>query len=189
MKDPVGVLEGFVQCVAPEIHGKAHLVLAGPGLHTVADDPESAEVFATVERAWRAVPEDVRRVLHLARLPMEDLDENAAIVNALQRHAAVIVQKSLREGFGLTVTEAMWKGRPVVASAVGGIEDQIQDGTDGLLLRSPADRAEFGAAVRRVLADDALARRLGEAARQHVLDKCLVLQGLRHWAELIELLA
>jgi trehalose synthase len=189
MKDPVGVLDGFVHCVAQVMPGKAHLVLAGPNLHTVADDPESAEVFGTVERAWRAVPEEQRRMVHLALLPMDDLDENAAIVNALQRHAAVIVQKSLREGFGLTVTEAMWKGRPVVASAVGGIEDQIRDGTDGLLLRSPADRAEFGAAVRRVLADDALARRLGDAARQHVLDDYLVIRGLWHWADVIELLA
>jgi trehalose synthase len=189
MKDPVGVLEGFVHCIAREMPRKAHLVLAGPNLHTVADDPESAEVFGTVERVWRAVPKELRCSVHLALLPMEDLDENAAIVNALQRHAAVIVQKSVREGFGLTVTEAMWKGRPVVASAVGGIEDQIRDGIDGLLLRFPADRAEFAAAVRRVLTDDALARRLGDAARLHVLDSFLVIQGLRRWADLIELLA
>ena len=76
--------------------------------------------------------------MHLAAIPMDDVDENAIIVNALQRHAAVVVQKSLVEGFGLTVTEAMWKGRPVVASKVGGIQDQITDGRDGLLVDDPA---------------------------------------------------
>ena len=69
-----------------------------------------------VRGAWHGLPETVRRRVHLASLPMADSDENAAIVNALQRHAAVVVQKSLAEGFGLTVAEAMWKVRPVVAS-------------------------------------------------------------------------
>ena len=78
---------------------------------------------------------------------MDDPEENAAIVNALQRHAAVVVQKSLAEGFGLTVAEAMWKGRPVVASAVGGIQDQIEDGVTGVLLDDPRDLAAFGAAL------------------------------------------
>ena len=70
---------------------------------------------------------------------MADPDESAAIVNAIQRHASVVVQKSLAEGFGLTVAEAMWKRRPVVASAVGGIVDQIEDGTHGLLVQDPTD--------------------------------------------------
>ena len=81
--------------------------------------------------------------MHLAAIAMDDVDENAIIVNALQRHAAVVVQKSLVEGFGLTVTEAMWKGRPVVASRVGGIQDQITDGRDGLLVDDPHDIEEF----------------------------------------------
>ena len=78
---------------------------------------------------------------------MDDIDENAIIVNALQRHATVVVQKSLVEGFGLTVTEAMWKSRPVLASAVGGIQDQIVDGTDGVLLPDPYDLPGFAAAT------------------------------------------
>ena len=80
------------------------------------------------EAAWRELPPRVRRRVHLALLPMDDADENAVIVNALQRRADVVVQKSLAEGFGLTVSEAMWKARPVVASDVGGIRDQIEDG-------------------------------------------------------------
>ena len=90
-------------------------MLAGPDVAAVADDPEGAEVLAEVEAAWQALPRTARRRVHLAMLPMEDADENAVIVNALQRRSDVVVQKSIAEGFGLTVAEAMWKGRPVVA--------------------------------------------------------------------------
>ena len=72
-------------------------------------------------------------------MPLDDVDENAIVINALQRHAFAVVQKSLVEGFGLTVTEAMWKGKAVVASKVGGIQDQIVDGVDGLLVEDPRD--------------------------------------------------
>ena len=99
------------------MHGpdEPHLVLAGPDVFAVADDPEGVEVLEETEAAWRELPPGVRRRVHLALLPMDDADENAVIVNALQRRADVVVQKSLAEGFGLTVSEAMWKARPVVA--------------------------------------------------------------------------
>jgi trehalose synthase len=188
MKDPRGVLEGFARGVAHELSGATHLVLAGPSLGSIADDPAGAEVFHEVERVWRALPEAVKRRVHLALLPMDDLEENAAIVNALQRHAAVVVQKSLQEGFGLTVTEAMWKRRPVVASAVGGICDQVRDGIDGILVRSPSDLDEFASALRRVLGDQALAKRLGAAAHQRVREHFLVESALDRWADLFEFL-
>jgi trehalose synthase len=162
------------------------LVLAGPTVHAVADDPEGAVVFNEVLDAWRALPHHQRRRVHLVNLPMADADENAAIVNALQRHAAVVVQKSLHEGFGLTVTEAMWKGRPVVASAVGGIQDQITDGVDGLLLRDPNDPDAFAAAVRRILEDPPFAARLGAAARESVRARFLGLETLVRYAELLD---
>ena len=121
LKDPVGVLSGFAGLLERgEQLGGANLVLAGPDVKAVADDPEGAAVLQEVVDAWRALPDPVRDRIHLASLPSRDVDENAVVVNALQRHAHVIVQKSLQEGFGLTVTEAMWKGRPVIASAVGG---------------------------------------------------------------------
>jgi trehalose synthase len=110
------------------------------------------------------------------------------MVNALQRHAAVIVQKSLREGFGLTVTEALWKRRPVVASAVGGIQDQIHDGVDGLLVHDPTDAHEFAQVLARVLTDDELARRLGDAGYERVRENYLSIASLEHWAELVRLL-
>src|SRR5262249_26074514 len=156
--DPLGVLEGFARLVEPEAPRGAELVLAGPSVLGVADDPEGPQVFRDVEQAWRGLHDALRGSIHLAQLPMQDSEENAAIVNALQRHAAVVVQKSLREGFGLTVTEALWKRRPVVASAIGGIQDQIRDGVDGLLVGDPTDLGSFASALRRVLADEALAR-------------------------------
>jgi trehalose synthase len=187
MKDPIGVLEGFARFLEPDAPHGAELVLAGPNVNAVADDPEGAKVFGELQRAWLALPTAARRAVHLAMLPMDDEEENAALVNALQRHAAVIVQKSLQEGFGLTVTEAMWKRRPVVASAVGGIQDQIRDGVDGLLLRDPTDLGEFAAALRRVLNDGALGQRLGDAGYRRVRDHYLSVSALEHWASLVRL--
>ena len=129
LKDPVGVLEGFAAAFGAEIPPDAHLLLVGPGVHAVADDPEAAGVYEEVRARWHHLPHAVRRHVHLCNLPTADDDENAVIVNALQRHAAVVVQKSLREGFGLTVTEAMWKARPIVASEVGGLMEQISTGS------------------------------------------------------------
>jgi trehalose synthase len=123
LKDPLGVIDAFVRHVAP--YTTAHLLYAGPEVAAVSDDPEGAQVLDGVRAHRRALPAEVRPRVHLAMLPLADPEENAAIVNALQRSATVVVQKSLAEGFGLTVAEAMWKGRPVVASAIGGIQDQI----------------------------------------------------------------
>jgi trehalose synthase len=116
---------------------------------------------------------------------MADVEENGAIVNALQRHATVIVQKSTHEGFGLTVTEAMWKGRPVLASAVGGIVDQITDGENGLLLRDPTDPAAFADALRRLIDDPELSRRLGNRARETVREEFLPVRHLLKYADLL----
>ena len=146
----------------------AHLVYAGPSVAAVADDPEGEQVLRGAQRLREELPEHARRRLHLACLPMDDPEENAIIVNALQRHARVVVQKSLAEGFGLTVAEAMWKARPVVASRIGGIQDQIVDGTSGVLLDDPADLAAYGAAVAGLLADAERAERIGDAARERV---------------------
>ena len=106
------------------------------------------------------------------------------VVNALQRHAAVVTQKSLAEGFGLTVTEAMWKRRPVVASRVGGIADQIVDGEQGLLVDDPADLDAFGRALRVLLEDHALAERLAGAGYQRVYDEYLGDRHLERYGEL-----
>ncbi len=119
---------------------------------------------------------------------MSDFEENAAIVNALQRHATIVVQKSLHEGFGLPVTEAMWKGRAVLASAVGGIQDQIEDGVQGLLLADATEVSTFADLLERLLHDAELRATLGKNARERVRDEFLgVYQLIRH-GRLIECL-
>jgi len=171
LKDPAGVISAFLASDAP---GEgAHLVLAGPAVDGVDDDPESGDVFDEVEEIWRRLPREARTRVHMARLPMDDVDENGVIVNALQRSADVVVQKSRAEGFGLTVAEAMWKDRPVVASRVGGIQDQIIDGENGILVDDPDDLDAFGRAISVLFADRELARRLGKAGRRRVCEKFL----------------
>jgi trehalose synthase len=186
LKDPKGVMEGFVDLLNERGADSAELLLCGPTLRAVADDPDGPRVFHDVETAWRRFPDDVRRRIHLASLPMQDVDENAILVNALQRHAFVVVQKSLQEGFGLTVTEPMWKARPVVASRTGGIPDQIVDGESGLLLDDPSDLASFGRLLGRVLEDRPLAERLGTGARERVREHFLGLRHLQQYAHLFE---
>jgi trehalose synthase len=165
LKDMAGVMRGFAEHVAPS--GSGWLVLVGPSVEGVTDDPEGAVVFAETLAAWKNLPSEQRSRVVLVTLPLTDVDDNAAMVNAVQRHARVIIQKSLVEGFGLTVAEGMWKGRPVVGSAVGGIQDQIAEGT-GILLPDPTDLAAMGRAVRMLLDDPELSARMGEAAREHV---------------------
>jgi trehalose synthase len=140
--------------------------------------------LAECRQAWEALDPAWQSRVSLVTVPMDDLDENAVIINAIQRHAAVVVQKSLAEGFGLTVAEAMWKARPVIASAVGGITDQIAPGT-GVLLSDPKDLAAFGQALTGLLADPNGAAAIGAAARQRVLDSFVGDRHLIRYADLI----
>jgi trehalose synthase len=168
LKDMGGVLDGFVEHVDPATG--AQLMLVGPNVTGVTDDPEGLAVYQQCERQWRQLPAEQRQRVHLVTLPTDDVDQNAAVVNALQRHAAVVTQKSLAEGFGLTVVEAMWKATPVVATAVGGIADQIVDGESGILIDDPADLGAFGAAVEKLLRDPSRAAAMGAAAQQRARD-------------------
>lgn len=167
LKDMLGVMQGFARTL-PKLQN-AHLLLAGPDVWGVTDDPEGIEVLSECISEWHQLPEAARDRIMLVCLPMDDIEENAAMVNALQRHATIVIQKSLQEGFGLTVTEAMWKERPVVASAVGGIQEQIINGEHGLLLEDPSDLNAFGDALQQLLADQLLARQLGRQARRRTL--------------------
>jgi trehalose synthase len=182
LKDPEGVLLGFAEHCASR---DAHLLLAGPATEGVADDPEGAEVLADVIALRERLAPGIRRRVHLACLPMEDTQENAAIVNAIQRHSTIVVQKSLAEGFGLTVAEAMWKSRPVLASRVGGIQEQITDGATGILIDDPTDLRAFGAALDRLLDDPQRAGELGRAAAERVRDRFLATRHLLQYADLL----
>ncbi len=182
LKDMAGAMTAFAEHVDPALG--AHLLLAGPVVAGVADDPEGGGVLRDCIDLWRRLPHHARSRVHLACMPMADPDEQSAIVNALQRHATVVVQKSLAEGFGLTVAEAMWKARPVIGSAVGGIVDQIRDGEDGLLLADPRDLAACGAAIERLLRDPLEAARLARNAHERVAEEFLGDHHLERYAAL-----
>jgi trehalose synthase len=184
LKDPLGVIKGFVEQVAPVTD--AHLVYAGPAVEAVADDPEGAEVLREAQDYFHRLEPETKERVHLACLPMDDLAENAAIVNALQRRADVVVQKSIAEGFGLTVSEGMWKARPVVASRIGGIQDQIVDGKSGILLDDPTDLRAYGEAVRQLLYEPERARSIGREAQERVRDEFLAVRSLMQYLNLIE---
>ena len=183
LKDMGGVLTGFSDHL-DQFPPDVHLMLVGPDVTGVSDDPEGAEVLAECEGLWATLPAERRSRVHLVCLPMDDIDENAHLVNALQRRAAIVVQKSLVEGFGLTVTEPMWKSKPVVASAIGGIQDQIVHGQSGLLLNDPQDLDTFAKLLQDVLTDEEYARMLGTGARSRVLDLYL---GDRHLTQYVDL--
>src|SRR5918992_2142381 len=184
LKDPLGVIKGFADDTA--VNTDAHLIVAGPAVERVADDPEGAEVLDEARVAWESLPSGPKERIHLAALPMDDGEENAAIVNALQRRALVIVQKSLAEGFGLTVTEGQWKAKPLVASRIGGIQDQGVDGVTGVLLDDPRDLATYGRAVTSLVQDPERARNMGEQAKERVRAEFL---GPRHLIQYVDLLA
>ena len=183
LKDMKGVLDGFAHFVNST--EQAHLALVGPVVSGVADDPEQIAVFEETAAAWRELPHAARCRIQLVCLPMDDIQENAAIVNALQRHAKVVIQKSLEEGFGLTVAEAMWKAAPMVCSAVGGIQDQIEDGVHGLLVQDPTNLAEFGAAVSRLLDDPLQAETMGKRAKERVRKNFLASRHLEQYGALL----
>jgi trehalose synthase len=162
LKDMHGVLDAFISSGTD-----GYLALVGPDPTAIPDDTEAAQWYARAVSAWRALPATRRRTVAIVCLPMDNLDENAVLVNAVQRAADVVLQKSLAEGFGLTVAEAMWKSRPVVASAVGGIRVQIDHGESGLLAQ-PGDPGDFAALMARAVADGTALRRMGERARARV---------------------
>ncbi|MDQ4109271.1 MAG: glycosyltransferase [Actinomycetota bacterium] len=185
LKDHVGVLHGFARHVRRDLD--AHLLLVGPATSSVADDPEGAEVLAENVAAWSRLPPRQRAAVHVLSLPVEDRLENAIVVNALQRQAEVVVQKSLAEGFGLTVAEAMWKRRPVVGSRVGGIQEQIVDGRSGLLVNA-VDRKALGQAVSSLIRDVGFAQAIGHAARARVRGRYLPPHFLGAHLELVQLI-
>jgi len=182
LKDPGGLLEIFERHLDDT---SLQLLLVGPDSAGVSDDPEGAAVYAEVAERWRAMSAGRRRRARLVSLPMDDLRENATMVNALQRRADLIVQKSLAEGFGLTVAEAMWKARPLVASRVGGIQDQVVDGETGTLVDDPRDLPAFARAIEAILRDPGRSARMGEAGRQRVRDNYLAVDRLREYVELV----
>jgi trehalose synthase len=166
LKDPVGVVRAYR---IVRRYFDCQLVLAGG---SATDDPEGVEVLKEVKRAAEGDP-DIK-ILELP--PWAPLE-----VNALQRASTIIIQKSLREGFGLTVSEALWKKKPVVASAVGGIPSQIIHKHTGLLAHSVEGTAYQ---VRFLLSHPEIAARLGEHGYAHVKENFLITQNLKRYLTL-----
>jgi trehalose synthase len=166
--DPLKDMPGVVRSVVG-LPSDVHVVLAGTDPADIPDDPEGRAVLAEVQALLAELSDLDRARVHLVNISLERPELNALLVNALQRRADVVLQKSLEEGFGLTVTEAMVKGRAVVASAVGGLRHQVVDGHSGLLV-DPTDIEGVRAALMRLLDDPELRRDLGERARSRALE-------------------
>lgn len=179
LKDHAGVMQGFLSRTLSQVD--AELALVGPHVGAVADDPEGAAQLEALTSAHAALPDDQRQRVHIISLPTTDVEENAAVVNALQRYATVVVQKSLEEGFGLTVTEALYKARPVIASRVGGICDQIQHDKTGVLLDDPQDLEVFGDELARLLTNAEHAQQLGQTGYADVHQRFLHDHHIRSW--------
>ncbi len=163
LKDPLGVIDAFE---IVQKHMDCQLILAGG---EATDDPESAEVLAKVRERAAENPD-----IHVLAIPSgSDIE-----INALQRASAVVVQKSLKEGFGLTVSEALWKGRPMVASAVGGITLQIAHKYSGLLCHSIEGAAY---SIKQLLQNREYAERLGKNGREHIRQNFLLTRHLRDY--------
>jgi trehalose synthase len=162
-KDPQGVIDAF-RIARDEVD--ATLVLVG---NVATDDPEGQQIFESLCKCG----EDRIRILSV---------QDSALVNALQRRAAVVLQKSIREGFGLTVTEAMWKGTPVIGGRVGGIRHQIEDGVNGFLVDNVEQAAER---IIHLLKDPALRHRLGDKARETVRTRFLMTRLMEDWLHLM----
>lgn len=163
-KDPEGVIEAF-KLARQDID--ATLVLLG---NVATDDPEGEKVYQSL------LDEREERIIILSK-------EDTALVNALQRRAAVVLQKSIREGFGLTVTEAMWKGTPVIGGDVGGIKKQIADGENGFLVSSPEQAAER---IVQLVKDKDLCASIGEKARESVRENFLMTSLLENYLDLLD---
>lgn len=161
------------------------LVLAGPDPASIQDDPAAGEVLDGLRAAYLELEPEVRRDVVLLALPMGSRKHNALMVNALQRASTVVVQNSLREGFGLTATEAMWKGVPVLATHASGLRHQIRDGLEGRLVRDPGDPREVAEALSRMLAEPAALDRRARLAQRRVHDEFLIFTQLRRWLSLL----
>lgn len=161
------------------------LVLAGPDPESVHDDPEGAEVLEELRAAYVELEPEVQRDVVLLALPMASAKENALMVNALQRCSTVVAQNSLREGFGLTATEAMWKRVPVLGSNACGLRQQIRDGVEGRLVSDPDDPGEIAAVLDEMLADPLRREKWGSQAQRRVYEEFLIFAQLRRWLRLL----
>lgn len=157
------------------------LVLAGPDPASIQDDPEAREVLSDLQSRYLELEPEVQADIAIVTLPMHSREQNALMVNALQRCSTIVAQNSLREGFGLTATEAMWKGTPVLGTHACGLQQQIRDGLDGRLVSDPEDADELARTLDQMLADEDARDAWGRSAHRRVRDEFLIFTQLRRW--------
>ena len=163
------------------------LVLAGPDPGGIQDDPEAREVFAELTTRYAALPSQLQRDVALIVLPMHSRKENALMVNALQRASDIVVQNSIREGFGLTVSEAMWKRIAMLGSAAAcGVRMQVRDDQEGRLATDPEDAETVARIMVEMLADQRCLERWGRNAQRRVHEQFLVFSELQQWLGLLQ---
>ncbi len=178
-KDIPGLIRSFIDHV-DNAHD-AYLAVVGP---ETTGDPHGEDVFRECQQIWERLSPKQRDRVHLIQLPTGDATEHAVLANDIQSCSTVVAQRSFAEGFGLTVTEAAWKRRPVVASAVGGLRAQVEDGTTGLLVHSAVDD-QFGDAINRLLADPQYATSLGVWGQSRTRRSFLTSSHLRRTASVL----
>lgn len=182
LKGQAGLLELLAE---RRVSSSAHLVIAGPQIEAQQTRTEEDHVWEELGERRRALPKRIGECIHLVQLPLADLEENATMVNAIQRRADVVVHNALQEGFGLSVSEAMLKGKAVVGTRIGGIEGQIVDGVSGVLV-DPDDQEGLGRALVDLLGDPQRCAELGTAARARAISEFSTVGQLADYLELIE---
>lgn len=164
---------------------QARLVMGGPDPAAVADDPEAKEVLEELITTYRGLPGPVQRDIALLSLPMDSHRENQLMVAALQSISTVVAQNSVQEGFGLTVTEPMWKGTPVLVSNACGIRQQVRPGVDGIMYDDANDPEKIAAAMVEILRDPARRARLARSAQRRVRDEFLIFNQARQYINIL----
>ncbi|MDX1608065.1 MAG: glycosyltransferase [Candidatus Spechtbacterales bacterium] len=172
-KDPLGVIDAYY-IAKKDI---PNLQLAMAGVIEAADDPEALVMLQKVQEKAKGDPD-------IYLITERNIgEENKYLENALQRSSDIVLQKSIREGFGLTVTEAMWKGAPVIGGNVGGIKLQIKDGENGFLVNTPGEAAER---IIKLFEEPELAKKIGKAAHESVRQNFLITRLLEDEFEIME---
>ncbi len=190
------LLEGFVK-LKEKLNGSVsdpqhrrrlellRLVLAGPDPASIQDDPEGREVLEELIAMYKQLAPELQRDVAIIALPMQSRKHNALMVNALQRCSTVVVQNSLKEGFGLTATEAMWKGIAMMGSQAVGLRQQIRDHIDGRLVANPEDAQEIADTLDAMLADTTARDLQGESGRRRAYREFLIFSQIRNWLRLL----
>eukprot|EP00483_Globobulimina_turgida_P013074 UN13098 len=165
------------------------LVLAGPDPKFIQDDPEGVKVFADLCSFYQSLGEKYKSIqdsIYIMSIPMDNTDQNAFIVNALQRMSSIVIQNSLMEGFGLTVTEAMYKGTPMIASNVGGIKTQVTHQQNGIMINDPSDYKSVAHAINLMIENgETQMTKYAIAGKKSVINNFLIWSQCRNYMDML----